>query len=83
MLQLGLEELGKDFHAARVGRTVDVLIESVNPFTGVAEGRTVWDAPDVDGTVHVAEGRGLTVGAVVGVLLTGTREAYDLEGVPA
>ena len=36
---------------ARIGETVDVLVDRANASGGV--GRTVGDAPEVDGVVHI------------------------------
>ena len=73
-------ECGLPFNERLVGRTVDVLVETVNPLAGRAEGRTAYDAPDVDGTVHLAGPReALEAGRVIPVRITGTRDAYDLE----
>ena len=53
-------------------------MEEIDVVRGTAIGRTAWDAPDVDGRVHVAGGGGLQPGAIVPVAVTGVRE-YDLE----
>lgn len=62
---------------ARVGRRVPVLIDEVGPT--VAKGRTKWDAPEIDGVVHVASHRPLRVGEIVTVKIEKT-DAYDLAG---
>ncbi|MHC5012524.1 MAG: 30S ribosomal protein S12 methylthiotransferase RimO [Planctomycetota bacterium] len=62
----------------RVGRSMDVLVESVDPFTGTASGRTAYDAPDVDAKVRIRDARHLTVGKIAEVRITGS-DGYDLE----
>ncbi|MER2604747.1 MAG: 30S ribosomal protein S12 methylthiotransferase RimO [Siculibacillus sp.] len=62
---------------ARVGRRVPVLIDEVGPSVGY--GRTKWDAPEIDGRVHVASRRPLRVGEIVTVRIE-TTDAYDLAG---
>lgn len=70
------------FNRDKVGRTLDVLIEEIDAPRDAAVGRTVWDAPDVDGRVHVIGGGCLGPGRIVPVAITGARD-YDLEGAPA
>lgn len=67
------------FNRDKVGRTLDVLVEEIDAVRDTASGRTAWDAPDVDGRIHVAGGGGLRPGTVVPVAVTGVSD-YDLEG---
>jgi len=67
--------------AAKVGRTLDVLIDAVDE-DGGATGRSKADAPDIDGEVHLRDARGLKPGAIVPVLIEDADE-HDLFGVPA
>ena len=62
---------------SRVGRRVPVLIDEAGPT--VAKGRTKWDAPEIDGVVHVASRRPLRPGEIVTVRIERT-DAYDLAG---
>ena len=41
--------------AAKVGRTLDVLIDAVDAETGGATGRSKADAPEIDGEVHLRD----------------------------
>jgi ribosomal protein S12 methylthiotransferase len=66
----------------RVGRTIDVLVDDVEPDTGRAVGRSQWDAPEIDGTVIIHEADGIKPGDMVSVTVTESDE-YDLYGVPA
>lgn len=81
-LMAAQQEVHFAWSEARVGRTLDVLILEVDPFSGTARGRTAWDAPDVDGEVHVQDARALEVGSLAAVRVTGRRD-YDLVGVPS
>jgi ribosomal protein S12 methylthiotransferase len=62
--------------AAKVGRTLEVLIDEVQD--GTALGRSHADAPEIDGTVSVA-GKGLKVGQRVKAKITHA-DTYDLFG---
>lgn len=61
----------------RVGRRVPVIVDEVGPT--VAKGRTKWDAPEIDGTVHIASHRPLRAGEIVTVKIEAA-DAYDLKG---
>jgi ribosomal protein S12 methylthiotransferase len=81
--------------ASRIGKTIDVIIDGPAREHDVAidagarrtkaphalEGRSVWDAPDVDGTVFIPGG-GVPVGAIVPVTVVSAGD-YELFGVPA
>ncbi|MBL8574159.1 MAG: 30S ribosomal protein S12 methylthiotransferase RimO [Hyphomicrobiaceae bacterium] len=62
---------------AKVGRRLQVIIDEAGP--GLAKGRTKWDAPEIDGTVHVAARRPLRAGEIVSVKID-RADAYDLYG---
>src|SRR5438552_3883164 len=53
--------------AAKVGSTVDVLIDAVDAETGGATGRSKADAPEIDGEVHLRDAGGLAPGEIVTV----------------
>ena len=44
--------------AAKVGTTIDVIIDAVDPETGGATGRSKADAPEIDGEVHLRDAGG-------------------------
>lgn len=81
-----LMEVAQDISAhvlsKKVGRTIDVLVDDVQPDMGRAIGRSQWDAPEIDGTVIIHEADGIKVGDKVSVTVTDSDE-YDLFGVPA
>jgi ribosomal protein S12 methylthiotransferase len=68
--------------AAKVGKTIDVLIDAVDPETGGATGRSKADAPEIDGEVQLRDAGALTPGDLVRVLVEDSDE-HDLYGVPA
>ena len=67
--------------AAKVGKTLDVLIDSVDAETGGATGRSKADAPEIDGEVHLRDAGHLQQGDIVRALIEDSDE-HDLFGVP-
>jgi ribosomal protein S12 methylthiotransferase len=63
--------------AGRVGKRLKVIIDEAGPT--VAVGRSVWDAPEIDGKVYVSSRRPLRAGDVVTVKIERS-DAYDLHG---
>jgi ribosomal protein S12 methylthiotransferase len=72
------QQIALKIQKGRVGRRIPVIIDEVGPT--VAKGRTKWDAPEIDGAVHVASRRPLRVGEIVTVKIEKT-DAYDLAGI--
>jgi len=68
--------------AKKVGRTIDVLVDDVDPENDRAIARSKWDAPDIDGQVIVSAAAGIKPGDMVRVTVTGSDE-YDLFAEPA
>lgn len=64
----------------KVGTRQQVIIDEVGPT--VAKGRSKGDAPEIDGSVHVASKRPLRVGEIVTVKIERS-DAYDLHGTAA
>ena len=67
---------------AKVGRTLDVIIDAVDDETGGATGRSQADAPEIDGEVHLRDAGHLAQGDIVPVVIEDADE-HDLYGVPA
>jgi ribosomal protein S12 methylthiotransferase len=67
--------------AKKVGRTIDVLVDDVEPENNRAIARSKWDAPDIDGQVIVDNAAGIKPGDLVSVKVTGSDE-YDLFAAP-
>jgi ribosomal protein S12 methylthiotransferase len=66
--------------AAKVGRTLDVIIDEVDD-EGGATGRSKADAPEIDGNVFLRDAGGLAQGDIAAVLIEDADE-HDLFGVP-
>ncbi len=68
--------------AAKVGRTLDVIIDAVDTETGGgATGRSKADAPEIDGEVHLRDAAHLSPGDIVSAIIEDSDE-HDLFGVP-
>ncbi|MEX1179591.1 MAG: 30S ribosomal protein S12 methylthiotransferase RimO [Cucumibacter sp.] len=61
----------------KIGRDIDVLVDDVRTDENVAIARSQWDAPEIDGSVIVANATGIKPGDMVRVTVTGSNE-YDL-----
>jgi ribosomal protein S12 methylthiotransferase len=68
--------------AAKVGTSLDIIIDAVDPESGGATGRTKADAPEIDGEVHLRDAGYLKAGDIVRVMVEEADE-HDLFGVPA
>jgi ribosomal protein S12 methylthiotransferase len=68
-------EVSRQIMAARVGRTIDVLIDEVKSETAI--GRTRWDAPEIDGSVFLSHSDHLKAGDLVRAHVE-RAEDYDL-----
>ena len=66
---------------AKVGRTLDVIIDAVDDETGGATGRSQADAPESDGEVHLRDAGHLAQGDIIAVEIEDADE-HDLFGVP-
>ena len=66
---------------AKVGKSLEVLIDSVDKETGGATGRSKADAPEIDGEVHLRDAGHLAPGDIVTALIEDSDE-HDLFGVP-
>ncbi|WP_395622987.1 30S ribosomal protein S12 methylthiotransferase RimO [Sphingomonas daechungensis] len=67
---------------AKIGKTLDVLIDTIDPESGGATGRSKADAPEIDGEVHLRDAGHLSQGDIVSVHIEDSDE-HDLFGVPA
>ncbi|WP_406871780.1 30S ribosomal protein S12 methylthiotransferase RimO [Aminobacter sp. P9b] len=63
--------------ARKVGKRLPVIIDEANGTS--AKGRTKYDAPEIDGSVHIQSRRPLRVGDIVTVKID-RADAYDLYG---
>jgi ribosomal protein S12 methylthiotransferase len=62
----------------KVGKRLPVIIDETEG--RMAKGRTRYDAPEIDGTVHIHGNRPLRAGDIVTVKIEGA-DAYDLSGL--
>jgi len=69
------QTVSREVMAARVGETIDVIIDAVNE-EGTA-GRSKWDAPEIDGRVVLDGATGVKAGDIVPARVTAADE-YDL-----
>jgi ribosomal protein S12 methylthiotransferase len=65
---------------AKIGRTLTVLVDEVGSDGAIA--RSAADAPEIDGLVHINQGKGLKVGEFAQVRVT-RANSHDLWAVPA
>ena len=63
--------------SAKVGKRIPVLVDVGGATSG--KGRSKADAPEIDGTVHIASRRPLRAGDIVSVKVE-RADAYDLYG---
>ncbi|UUR09132.1 30S ribosomal protein S12 methylthiotransferase RimO [Sphingomonas glaciei] len=73
--------ISADKLAAKVGQSIDIIIDAVDPETGGATGRSKADAPEIDGEVHLRDAGHLVPGDFATVLVEEADE-HDLFGVP-
>ncbi len=73
--------ISADKLATKVGRTIDVIVDAVDPEHGGATGRSKADAPEIDGEVHLRAAGHLDTGDIVPVCIEDSDE-HDLYGVP-
>ena len=75
-------EISESINASRIGRSINVVIDGTVRAPEVPgfsyEGRTQWDAPEVDGKVYV-KGHDVKTGDIVPVMIQSANE-YDLFG---
>jgi ribosomal protein S12 methylthiotransferase len=67
---------------AKIGKMLDVLVDTVDAETGGATGRSKADAPEIDGEVHLRDAGHFKAGDIVSVRVEDSDE-HDLFGVPA
>ncbi|MFL5036034.1 MAG: 30S ribosomal protein S12 methylthiotransferase RimO [Microvirga sp.] len=72
------QEISATKLAAKLGKRLPVIIDE--PGVSAAKGRSKYDAPEIDGAVHVASRRPLRQGNIVTVKIE-RADAYDLHGV--
>ncbi|HEX6001656.1 MAG TPA: 30S ribosomal protein S12 methylthiotransferase RimO [Hyphomicrobiaceae bacterium] len=71
------QEVSRAVTAARVGRSIDVIVDEVDDEGAI--GRTVWDAPEIDGAAFLNGETGLKPGDIVKARVVHADE-YDVWG---
>ena len=61
----------------KVGRRVQVIVDETSGRS--AKGRSMWDAPEIDGSVHLTGRLPIRAGEIVTARID-RAEAYDLHG---
>ena len=79
LLMLAQAEISREQNMALIGKTCEILIEDVLPDRNLYRGRTMRDAPEVDGWVYVTSAKKLKPGQFVRVRIT-KASVYDLYG---
>ncbi len=69
------QEISEQVLAEKVGRTIDVIIDEIDEDGAV--GRSIWDAPEIDGSVFLEDANGLSAGMIVSAEVVEADE-YDL-----
>ncbi len=75
-------EISAEKLQAKLGQTLDVLIDDFDYEEGVAIGRTKADAPEIDGLVYIDEATPEMIGQIIQVKIDDA-DTYDLYGVVA
>lgn len=74
------QQISLEQNIKRMGQQLEVLVEEcVDAKKGVYLGRSVYDAPDIDGTVEFTSKRTINIGEIVKVKINRALE-YDLMG---
>ncbi|MGD9828915.1 MAG: 30S ribosomal protein S12 methylthiotransferase RimO [Hyphomicrobiaceae bacterium] len=69
------QEISRRRLAAKIGRSIEVIIDEVDEEGAI--GRSIWDAPEIDGAVYLNAESGLAVGQIVRASVAHADE-YDL-----
>ncbi len=72
------QQISTNLLKKKVGKRLPVIIDEANGTIG--KGRTRYDAPEIDGSVHIQSRRPLRVGDIVTVKIEAS-DAYDLHGI--
>lgn len=75
-------EISTEKLQAKIGQTLDVLIDDFDAEEGVAIGRTKADAPEIDGLVYIDNASPEMIGSIIRVEIDDA-DTYDLYGVVA
>ena len=71
--------ISEEKNRAKVGRTLQVIVDDYGDFPGDIIGRTAADAPGIDGKVYATSDGTVKIGDIVNVRVTGS-STYDFTG---
>lgn len=71
------QEISAEIQLGRIGKKIDVIVDEVDAEGAIA--RSVWDAPEIDGSVFINGEQNCQPGDVLSVRVTDA-DAYDLWG---
>ena len=71
------QQISFDYNNNLIGKILPVIVDSVDENNII--GRTVWDAPEVDGLVYIEKIPGINPGTIVDVKIVNA-DTYDLYG---
>ena len=74
-------EISAEKLRAKIGTTMDVMVDEYDDEAGLAIGRTKADSPEIDGKCYVETLTPYQPGDIVKVRITNSEE-YDLVGTP-
>ena len=73
------QEISAEIFQSKIGREIDVLVDSIDLENEEAVGRSPWDAPEIDGNVFLPGETSLKQGDMVRARIVEAEE-YDLVG---
>ena len=74
------QTISKEKNRARVGTSMEVIIDSFGDLPGEVVGRTLFDSPEIDGSMVLNSDGTVKIGDRVLAKVTGAPTPYDLKG---
>ena len=72
-------EISRELLEEKIGEVLPVIIDEVDVENQSAVGRTAYDAPEIDGIVHIDGIEGVASGEIVNIEIEDS-DAHDLYG---
>jgi len=73
------QQISLEKNQARLGQTLEVIVDDYGELPGLVVGRSKYDAPGIDGLVYAETDGTVKIGDIIQVKIT-LAEAYDLHG---
>jgi len=73
------QQISLEKNQARLGQTLEVIVDDYGELPGLVVGRSKYDAPGIDGLVYAETDGTVKIGDIIQVRIT-QAEAYDLHG---